>query len=727
MPNLATPVLFTSLLVLGAAAAQQTPIGPQGFAMDRVHGIVHDDAGAPWAIGRDYKARLADGRIEFTPALGSGVPHNLPLTFQLQTIGRGATVVHEAQAAPATTVDGQAVTFARGIVHERYECRPEGVEQSFVFAARPAGNGDLVVRGAITTELQPATRADGTLFFNDGRIGGVTLGGVTGIDAHGTSVAGTMRFAGGVLELRLPAAFVDRATFPLVLDPLLGTGFIAGDTFEDEDQVDTAFEEGLNVWLVVWRRTFSQLDQDIQAQRVTATGAFFGTIVAITLSATTVEVRPSVAAINSRNRFVVAWQWSPTGYGPFRIRAVSVSTATIGATVDVSPFGESSFGPSICGDRGISGTKALIAWATDNGPAKWRNANVSATGVITLETVHASIDPMLSVRLPKSRASAGSTVLIRTGFVLIGTLVAEVLDYDGVSLASTLVTGTSGSASVHGTHGVDGNGTAFLVASTSVLTGGLPGPGICTALTWNGSTLTIGPSFQFTAAVPNSMAVSWLGERFLLAWEEPGPNPFDSELKAIAVKPDCTTCSVEFSVPVVTRPNQRAPAIGSCFAGGSALPRALLVWSETNITAPFRSLVHAQRFEAMLGVSPALLSAPCAGGGFAGTAQPFALGSEDFTFELAGGDPTAPLAVLGLGDGTAAPIPCGCSLINPLVAYASLAINGTARHAFPLPCNPLLLGVTLEFQWLTLGGSASPCPLVPGLSGSDRYLLTLSL
>lgn len=30
------------------------------------------------------------------------------------------------------------------------KCRPEGIEQSFVFATRPAGSGDLVVRGAIT-------------------------------------------------------------------------------------------------------------------------------------------------------------------------------------------------------------------------------------------------------------------------------------------------------------------------------------------------------------------------------------------------------------------------------------------------------------------------------------------------------------------------------------------------------------------------------------------------
>lgn len=706
---------LSALLVFAAAPAQapRPPIGPQGFALDRVHGVVHDDHGAPWAIGCDYKARLADGRIEFTPALGERAPRNLPLEFRLQSIARGATTLHEAQVAPPATVDGQIVTFARGDVRERYECRPEGVEQSFVFATRPAGSGDLIVRGAIATDLLPTTRPDGSLFFTDGRIGGVTIGGVTGIDARGARVAGRLQFDDGVLELRLPAAFVDRAAFPLVLDPLLGTGFLAGGTFEDDDQVDTAFEEGLDLWLVVWRRTFSQLDQDIFAQRVTAAGTMFGTAVAITLSATAVESQPSVAAVNSRNRFVVAWQWSPAGFGPYGIRAATVSTASVAAAVDVAPPDTSGLGPTVCGDRSTSGTKALIAWSVQGALAKRRTADVSSTGTISLGTEYST--PAFigapDLPLPRSRTPTSATLMVMDN----GIQNLVVLDYDGAALFAMQPQGL-------GRHcAVDGDGTNFLVtsATTSV--------GKCTPVHWNGSALTIGAATTFATTAPNSTGVGWLGERFLVAWEAPTANPFDSELKAITVKPDCTTCSVEFSVPVVTRPNQRSPAIGTCFAGGSASPRALLVWNETNITPPFRSLVHAQRFEAMTGAPAMLMSAACPGGGTAGTQQPFALGSEDFTFELAGGDPTAPLAVLGLGDGTTSPIACGCTFVNPLVTYASLAQNGTARHVFPLPCNPLLLGVTLEFQWLTLGGSTSPCPLVPGLSGSARYLLTLSM
>src|SRR5687767_5343560 len=171
--------LCAAVDLLGSAATAQgrapaDAIGPPGFAMDHVHGVVHDVDGAPWLIGRDYKARVADGALEFTPALGSRAPHNLPLTFRLQTIVRGGEIVHAVTAttsAPAQAVEAQAVTFARGSVLERYECRPEGVEQSFVFAERPAGSGDLVVRGTITTTLQPTTRGDGTLFFSDGRTG----------------------------------------------------------------------------------------------------------------------------------------------------------------------------------------------------------------------------------------------------------------------------------------------------------------------------------------------------------------------------------------------------------------------------------------------------------------------------------------------------------------------------------------------------------------------------
>jgi len=49
----------------------------------------------------------------------------------------------------------------------------------------------------------------------------VHMGTVTGIDHRGVRARGTIRRDGDCVELSLPASFVDRAAFPLVLDPFV--------------------------------------------------------------------------------------------------------------------------------------------------------------------------------------------------------------------------------------------------------------------------------------------------------------------------------------------------------------------------------------------------------------------------------------------------------------------------------------------------------------------------
>ena len=48
------------------------------------------------------------------------------------------------------------------------------------------------------------------------------IGTVLGIDARGRTSPGALRVVGNVVELSLPASFVDSAELPLILDPLVG-------------------------------------------------------------------------------------------------------------------------------------------------------------------------------------------------------------------------------------------------------------------------------------------------------------------------------------------------------------------------------------------------------------------------------------------------------------------------------------------------------------------------
>ena len=259
--SLLVPMLFAAAM----AAQEPTESIARGFDARTAFGLVHADDGTPLAIGHDYKASFRHGAMQFVPALGTAAPTNRPLSFRLATIARGRAVLHDADAAaaPEPVVHDGVMTWSRSGILERYEARADGVAQSFVLAAHPGGSGDLVVRGTVESAFVPRQQEDGSLCFAD-EIGGVTIGGVTGIDANGRQCGGELRWQNGELELRLPGAFVEAAAYPLVLDPLFGTTVVYGGSTFDDGEVDVAYEAGSDTYLVVWARVFSTADHDVR-------------------------------------------------------------------------------------------------------------------------------------------------------------------------------------------------------------------------------------------------------------------------------------------------------------------------------------------------------------------------------------------------------------------------------------------------------------------------------
>ena len=61
-------------------------------------------------------------------------------------------------------------------------------------------------------------------------------------------------------------------------------------------------------------------------------GSLWGLMVAITLTPTA-EAWPQIAAVNTRNRFVIAWAWGSSMFGPWSLRAASLGSTTAGATI----------------------------------------------------------------------------------------------------------------------------------------------------------------------------------------------------------------------------------------------------------------------------------------------------------------------------------------------------------------------------------------------------------
>ncbi|MBL8756119.1 MAG: hypothetical protein JNK15_22690 [Planctomycetes bacterium] len=176
-----------------------------------------DVAYGTWAAGDDYKASF-DGGMTFVP-YGEHGGQAAAVAWRTVSVRVGEhELVH---GAPRRSTQSRRVEFAFGGVVEAYDVRAEGLEQTFVLQERPAAVGDLVVSGAISSTLLPTVRDRGIAFRDARGVERVHYGAATAIDARGRQWAMTTTLVGAGLELRLGAAQLAAAEFPLVVDPLI--------------------------------------------------------------------------------------------------------------------------------------------------------------------------------------------------------------------------------------------------------------------------------------------------------------------------------------------------------------------------------------------------------------------------------------------------------------------------------------------------------------------------
>lgn len=221
--------LVALLLLCNSLLAQIGATTRESFGVGVVEGEVR--AGGP-----DYAARFASDGVHYLALSHRRGVDAASLRYRFAAVARGGRDRLVRAAAAAPTVAGQEVHYEHGGVREVYAAQVDGIEQSFVIAQRPDGEGDLVVRGAIATDLPlTSASASGLCFERDGH--GVTFGAVTGIDANGVRMSGTLQLRGNTLELTLPAAFVEHAAYPLTVDPLIGSAFTVGNVAGVDDNL----------------------------------------------------------------------------------------------------------------------------------------------------------------------------------------------------------------------------------------------------------------------------------------------------------------------------------------------------------------------------------------------------------------------------------------------------------------------------------------------------------
>jgi hypothetical protein len=723
--------------VLAATAAAQAPpatrasrTAPAAVLASDFAGV-SDHAGALLAAARRYRATFGDRSVEFLPALGREAPRAEPWHVRFTSLRRGDDVLlRAADAAPARSHDRSAVRYAWPGVVERYVARPDGLKQSFVFAAPPPGRGDLAVRLAIETALPRATA--GGLAWRDASGNGVRLGEVVGIDAAGRRCMGRAEFTDDGVELSLPAAFVDAAAYPLELDPLIATAVeaLAG---ADCDFPDVAHDAFTGSYCVAWTQYFGGGTTGIVASVFLAGSLGFGYAFAINQTGDEDSVR--VGNIAGTGLYVLVWTNYTSAGATISGLALEPNQAIASSVFTIDGPGNVSW-PVISGEATVYDDDCLVAWLDGTygllGCSVTIDANLqpSATPIVQIAGGNVT-EPALS----KQGGAPGLHVVTwvdrppgSPGWVR-----AQVVDHDMNLLGPGAWIQNTPQDS--GWPAIDGDGFRFLVAweeqeaqnpSATDVRGRVITVG-------NGGITSLGNVVDlvaFPGDLDYAADVALLGDKFGLTYMGQVAGPaFDDDVFFKAVAPNGTPIGDELRLDLTPGTDYRyehAPRIIGRRDGDPATGAddGVVVFADQSVSTA-DSNVGLQAVESM-GAGGAIvdLGGGCGPGGLATSPGPYAFGNATFAFELYGAQPLAiPFLLIGL------PTPhlqCGvCTAIQSVLSWFVPNVAGTATTTFPAPTEPSYLGFQIEFQFVTLNVNYVGCPLLPGVAASNIVRATL--
>lgn len=733
--ELATILAF--VLPASAALAQvELPPGPARAVGSAPVGVFRCDDEVV-ALGSTYKAWLRPGAVEYVPIFGAqAAPRSV--RWRATQSRRGEQAVAFASRAPRLLAPARAEYDVANGITEVYEAKAGGLEQSFVFAERPAGAGDLVVECQLTTDLALAANDGSTVSFVAAGFGTVTIDGVCGVDAAGRRVPGSLQLAGDRLSLVLPAAFVETASYPLTLDPLIGTAQQFGPV--NPTIRDVVFDPATNDWFVILTLDISVFDDDLYGMRIdAATGNPVGAAFPIDVGSTWV-VDPKAASVRSSARCAVAFLGGPTA-NDVCVRTVNLATSAVSGLVVVSTAG---LYVAIGSEATTADDEVLVAWI--DGDVKIAQVTIAA-GVLPVVGPAVTVAPAVIAapfeHVAISRTGGGSGIYLVTwnaapGLFSSYNVLGRAVSRNAVMMSPVQTVAASGANSAVDTAGSTGLfTTGFLVAWQTYEPANPQLYDIaCAQVTFSSfsGTLTVtqGPSIvQGTANLTEDQPdVAWLGGRYAVTFTDNSTSS-SSNAAARIVNPDCTTCSARMNFlgtnPTTAWTAEFGARVCGRAAWGAVTDDAMVVYTEANPSSGSSAAIS-QRIEA-LGAGGVVtdLGGGCGQGGTASsTPSGFALGNDNFQFQvdglLAGALPLCCLAVPG------PTISCGpCTFLSPLATFYEPSVAGSASHGLAVPCSTAYFGFQVEVQWASLLTSSTPCPLVAGLAASNRVRLTVGL
>jgi hypothetical protein len=729
-------MLLTTLLLTVPLQASQP-------ALPRADARIGTSADVPRADGPGFEVAFHPRGPVVQPVYGADAPDAPWLGLELEHVARGTHVVATGGAveplvlAPlAAGAGASGVAYDRGAVTELYEPLGPAIEQSFVLGDRPGGAGDLVVRLRLTGPLADVPHRadrDGGLVFARADLAqrnGVRIGSVTGVGADGARCAGELRRDGAALELVLPAAFVDAARYPLVVDPLIGTELDL-DVSADNDSVrDVGIHQGA-VFLVVYERHVSASDVRLRARMLTASGIVLGgTIFLGNQSVAAVPPHPRVAGIDAADKLAVVWVEEAsllfTTFSYLRLQPVDASTGAVDPVVTLAVAGAGELSsPDVAGpDLGLP--DAVVVYREMGAGLRSVLVTLPPAGAPSVSAPSTIVqNPFLGYPADPAISSAGSYLAVAYRNVgLIGSEIrAVMLDWLGQSVAGPVsLTSTSDLSEIEPE--VDGNGQTFVAAWSAPQSPGASLYAVRAApLAFDGTTLSVAPSAVLD---PPAAGVTQRGPRVALTsgkaliayahgFGDLRPRVIGIDAKTLG------TCESPIQLNDVVQPADLGLAASTWPLDPGK--RTLCAYSSGTGDKD----VHGQLFDGLgPGGNVVDLGGGCGPGGTATAIGPAVIGNASFRVHVAGVDPAAPLTVLNLAFGNPTPLICGPCAWTPfhLVSVDSL-FSGGGGAVLPIPCDATLVGADVHVQFTTPTPAATPCPLFPGFSLSNRLRVTV--
>ncbi len=349
------------------ASAKSTASIPDGIAKFRapIHTQVADPIGGEygtWASGDTYKVSFHDG-MTFYPA----VEVEGQVRWQTTSVRVGDMELLNGGQAEHSYSDWR-YEYRYGQVTEAYDVRVEGVEQTFVLSTIP-GAGDLVVTGRVDSALsiEPMSAEHGGVSFKDadGREI-VEYGAATVIDAAGRRLQITTAVHGNEIELRVPAGWLETATAPVTIDPLLSRSVVrlsSGNTI----RIDLARDDESNQLLVSYVR-WSGNESDLFV--VLCNDDFTGsTLVYSDVTSSWEALDPSVGYVGGANKWLMTWtrKFSSSSYGTrYHYHPKGMMAAQVGYKALSGPGGTSTVRSEVGGAASYTlNSKALVVFEAD--------------------------------------------------------------------------------------------------------------------------------------------------------------------------------------------------------------------------------------------------------------------------------------------------------------------------------------------------------------------------